>query len=150
MEATGHPARDLLVYFVGHGGFVGRDSDFYLAIRLTREENPRASGIPMLSLADTLTEKARQLRRIIVLDCCFAAAAFSAFQTGPAQVAIEKAVDAFEVRQRRVGFPAKGTALLCSSSQKTPSLLLPDGSSTMFTKAFLEALAEGLPSQGER
>ncbi len=150
LKATGHTARDLLVYFVGHGGFVGRDADFYLAIRRTREENPRASGIPMLSLADTFTEKARHLRRIIILDCCFAAAAFSAFQTGPAQVAIEKAVDAFEVRQRRVGFPAKGTALLCSSSQKSPSLLLPDGSSTMFTKAFLEALSEGLPPQRER
>ena len=150
IKATGHAARDLLVYFVGHGGFVGRDSDFYLAIRRTRMENPRASGIPMLSLADTLTEKARYLRRIIILDCCFAAAAFSAFQAGPAQVAIEKTVDAFEVRQRSVGFPAKGTALLCSSSQKSPSLLLPDGSSTMFTKALLDALSEGLPPQRER
>lgn len=149
MKATGNSARDLLVYFVGHGGFVGRDSDFYLAIRRTRMENPRASGIPMLSLADTLTEKARHLRRIIILDCCFAAAAFSAFQADPAQVAIEKTVDAFEVGPRRVGFPGKGTALLCSSSQKSPSLLLPDGSSTMFTKAFLEALSEGLPSQRE-
>jgi tetratricopeptide (TPR) repeat protein len=149
LKATGHTARDLLVYFVGHGGFVGRDSDFYLAIRRTRMENPRASGIPMLSLADTLTEKARHLRRIIILDCCFAAAAFSAFQAGPAQVAIEKVVDAFEVGQRRGGFPAKGTTLLCSSSQKSPSLLLPDGSSTMFTKAFLDALSEGLPPQQE-
>ncbi len=149
LKATGHTARDLLVYFVGHGGFVGRDSDFYLAIRRTRMENPRASGIPMLSLADTLTEKARHLRRIIILDCCFAAAAFSAFQAGPAQVAIEKVVDAFEVGQRRGGFPAKGTTLLCSSSQKSPSLLLPDGSSTMFTKAFLDALSEGLLPQRE-
>jgi uncharacterized caspase-like protein len=150
MKATGHTARDLLVYFVGHGGFVGRDSDFYLAIRRTRMENPRASGIPMLSLADTLTEKARHLRRIIILDCCFAAAAFSAFQADPAQVAIEKTKDAFEVRHRGAGFPAKGTTLLCSSSQKSPSLLLPDGSSTMFTKAFLDALLEGLPPQRER
>src|SRR5947209_837576 len=47
LNATSHAARDLLVYFVGHGGFVGRDSDFYLAIRRTRMENPRTSGIPM-------------------------------------------------------------------------------------------------------
>ncbi len=150
MKATGLAARDLLVYFVGHGGFVGRDSDFYLAIRRTRMENPRASGIPMQSLADTLTEKARYLRRIIILDCCFAAAAFSAFQAGPAQVAIEKTIDAFEVKRRGGGFPTKGTTLLCSSSQKSPSLLLPDGSSTMFTKALLDALAEGLPPQRDR
>ncbi len=147
LRAGGNPARDLLLYFVGHGGFVGRDSDFYLAIRRTRMDNPRASGLQMMSLADTLTERARHLRRIIILDCCFAAAAFSAFQSGPAQVAMEKTVDAFEVRQKAVGFPAKGTTLLCSSSHKSPSLLLPDGSSTMFTKALLDALVQGTTSQ---
>ncbi len=115
MKAMGNPARDLLLYFIGHGGFVGRDADFYLAIRRTRMESPRASGIDMMSLADTLTERARHLRRIIILDCCFAAAAFSAFQAGPDQVALEKTVDAFKVNQKAVGFPTKGTTLLCSS-----------------------------------
>jgi WD40 repeat protein len=143
LKVSDNPARDLLLYFVGHGGFVGRDSDFYLAIRRTRMDNPRASGLQIMSLADTLTERARHLRRIIILDCCFAAAAFSAFQSGPAQVALEKTVDAFEVRRKAVGFPTKGTALLCSSGHKSPSLLLPDGSSTMFTNAFLDALAQG-------
>jgi uncharacterized caspase-like protein len=150
LRATGQPARDLLLYFIGHGGFVGRDSDFYLAIRRTRMDNPRASGLQMMSVADTLTERARHLRRIIILDCCFAAAAFSAFQSGPAQVALEKTVDAFEVRQKAVGVPTKGTTLLCSSNHKSPSLLLPDGSSTMFTKAFLDALIQGTPSPQDR
>ena len=98
MKTTRNAARDLLLYFIGHGGFVGRDSDFYLAIRRTRMDNPRSSALQMMSLADTLTERARHLRRILILDCCFAAAAFSAFQSGPAQVAMEKTVDAFEVR----------------------------------------------------
>jgi streptogramin lyase len=150
MKANGQGARDLLVYFVGHGGFVGRDSDFYLAIRRTRMENPRSSGLSMLAFADTLAEKARYLRRIIILDCCYAAAAFSAFQASPAQVAIEKTIDAFEIKQRRGGFPAKGTTLLCSSGHKSPSLLLPDSSSTMFTKAVSEVLAEGIASPQDR
>jgi tetratricopeptide (TPR) repeat protein len=150
MRAAGNAARDVLLYFVGHGGFVGRDADFYLALRRTRMDNPRASGLQMLSLADTLTEKARHLRRIIILDCCFAAAAFSAFQAGPDQVALEKTSDAFEVRRKAVGFPTKGTALLCSSSHKSPSLLLPDGSSTMFTKALLDALVQGTTPQLDR
>lgn len=150
MKAAGHAARDVLLYFVGHGGFVGHDSDFYLAIRRTRQENPYTSGVQVIALADTLTKKARHLRRIIILDCCFASAAFTAFQAGPAQVALEKTRDAFEVGQKGVGFPAKGTALLCSSNHKSPSLLLPDGSSTMFTTALLDALAEGMPSQRER
>ena len=33
---------------------------------------------------------------------------------------------------------------------KSPSLLLPDGSSTMFTKAFLDALIQGTPSPQDR
>lgn len=143
MKAADHAARDLLVYFIGHGGFIGPDADFYLAIRRTRMANPRASGIPMLSLADTLREKARHLRRIIILDCCFAAAAFNAFQSGPAQVAVAKTQDAFEVKRKSAGFPTKGTTLFCSSGHRVPSLLLPDQSSTLFTKALLDALAEG-------
>ncbi len=150
MKAMGNAARDLLLYFVGHGGFVGRDSDFYLAIRCTRMENPQASGLQVESLAYTLTDRARYLRRIIILDCCFAAAAFSAFQAGPDQVALQKTSDAFHVGRKAVGFPTKGTTLLCSSNQKSPSLLLPDGSSTMFTKAFLDALVQGTPSQQDR
>src|SRR6266567_3499962 len=31
LKASGHGARDLLFYFVGHGGFVGNSSDFFLA-----------------------------------------------------------------------------------------------------------------------
>ncbi len=150
MKAMSNPARDLLLYFIGHGGFGGRDSDFYLAIRRTRMESPRASGIDVRSLADTLTERARHLRRIIILDCCFAGAAFSAFQAGPDQVALEKTVDAFKVNQIGEGFPKKGTTLLCSSSHKSPSLLLPDGSSTMFTKAFLDTLVQGITVQRDR
>jgi DNA-binding NarL/FixJ family response regulator len=150
MKTMGKAARDVVFYFVGHGYFIGRDSDFFLAIRRTRRDNPRVSGLQMLSLADTLTEKARHLRWIIILDCCFAAAAFSAFQAGPAQVAIEKTIDAFEVGGKRTGFPRKGTALLCSSNHKSPSLLFPDGSSTMFTKALLDALAQGTSFRHKR
>jgi len=97
----------------------------------------------MMALADTITEKARHLRRIMILDCCFAAAAFRAFQADPAQIALAKTVNAFEVKKKGTGFPGKGVALLCSSDQKTPSLLLPDGSCTMFSKALLDALSKG-------
>ena len=149
MKESGQAARDIFVYFVGHGGFVGRDADFYLAIRRTRMDNPRPSGVQMISLADTLVEKARHLRRIIILDCCFAGAAFSAFQSEPAQVALEKTRDAFGVQGKGTGYPGKGTVLLCSSNHTSPSLLLPDGSSTMFTKALVDALTQGTTPQHE-
>ena len=144
MRQSGNIPKDLLVYFIGHGGFVGSESDFYLAIHRTRTSNLMASGIHVVSLAHTLKEKARFLRRIIVLDCCFAGAAFRAFQSNPAQIAIIKAIDAFDAKEKGSGeIPERGTSLLCSSGHKTPSLLSPDGNYTMFSKALLQALHTG-------
>ncbi|HZR44140.1 MAG TPA: caspase family protein [Ktedonobacteraceae bacterium] len=130
--------KDLLFYFVGHGGFVGRNSDYFLAVRCTSSDNPGVSGIRADSLATTLTDKARYLRRLIILDCCYAAAAFTSFQAeGPAQVAARQTADVFREKRHMVG---KGTSLLCSSGKKVTSLLTPDGSSTMFSKALLQVL----------
>jgi WD domain, G-beta repeat len=135
--------RDVLVYFVGHGGFAGPSADFYLMPRRTNASSLRASGIAIDALAEVLREKARQTRRYLLLDCCFAAAAFSAFQGGPDQTAITKTLDVFRVQARGSGFPGKGTVLLCSSDQKSPSLLLPDESCTMFSYALLDVLRNG-------
>ena len=139
LQQAGKPPRDLLFYFVGHGGFWGRHSEYYLAVRRTSSDRPYVSGIRMESLATALTDKARYLRRLIILDCCYAAAAFTAFQAeGPAQVAVRQAVDVFKEKAKRVG---KGTSLLCSSGKKVTSLLTPDRTSTMFSKALLQVLA---------
>ncbi len=141
MKQAGNPANDLLVYFVGHGGFVGRNADYYLAVRCTSTENLRLSSIPMESLASTLTDKARYLRRIIILDCCYAAAAFTAFQAeGPAKLGINQAVEAFEKQVKTVG---KGTTLLCSSGKTVASQIAPDESCTMFSKALIQVLLTG-------
>ncbi len=145
MQAGGHAARDVVVYFVGHGGLAGGDVEYYLAIRRTRMANPTASGIRIVSLAHTLKEQARYLRRIVILDCCFAAAAFRAFQAAPDQAAITQTLEAFKVPGKGEGIPGRGTSLLCSSRHNRPSLLLPDGSSTMFSEALLEALTIGNP-----
>src|SRR6266702_916654 len=147
MKEVGFAARDLVVYFVGHGGFAGGDAEYYLAIRRTRAAHPTASGIRIVSLAHTLKEQARYLRRIVILDCCFAGAAFRAFQAAPAQAAITQTLEAFRVPGKGEGIPGRGTSLLCSSRHNRPSLLLPDGSSTMFSQALLEALVTGNPYQ---
>jgi eukaryotic-like serine/threonine-protein kinase len=149
MQQAGKAPRDLLFYFVGHGGFAGRHSEYYLAVRCTSSEYPLASGIRIESLATTLTDRARHLRRFIILDCCYAAAAFTEFQAeGPAKAAVRQAVDAFTDRARRIG---KGTSLLCSSGKKVTSLLTPDRTSTMFSKALLQVLTTtGNPHRPDR
>src|SRR5260221_14747921 len=42
LRQVGLEARDLLVYFTGHGGFADHDFSYYLAINCTRKENPIA------------------------------------------------------------------------------------------------------------
>lgn len=142
-KATNQAARDVLLYFVGHGGFVGPAADFYLLHRRANASSLRATGMAIDALAEVVREQARQARRYLFLDCCFAAAAFQAFQAGPDQIAITKALDAFQVQARSRGFPQRGTVLFCSSNQKTPSQLLPDESSTMFSAALLDVLKNG-------
>src|SRR5689334_21911456 len=87
--------RDILVYYIGHGDFFGSSSEYHLAIKRTRVSNLRASGVSVESLAHTLKEKARFLRRIVILDCCFAGSAFRNFQAAPGTVAVRKTIDAF-------------------------------------------------------
>jgi PQQ-like domain/Caspase domain len=139
MKQVGKGPTDLLFYFVGHGGFVGRNSEYYLAVRCTSSANPAVSGIRIEPLATTITDRARYLRRLIILDCCYAAAAFTAFQAeGPAQVAIRQTFDVFKEKAKRVG---KDTSLLCSSGKKVPSLLLAEDDYTMFSRALLHVLS---------
>lgn len=149
-KTAGQEVRDVLVYFIGHGGFAGPSADFYLMHRRADASNLMASGIAINALAQVLREKARQTRLLLFLDCCFAAAAFHSFQGGPDQVAITKTLDAFSVQARGRGFPRKGIVLLCSSDQKTPSLLLPDKSSTMFSHALLDVLRNGDSYRSQR
>ncbi len=147
MREQGYTASDVLVYFVGHGGFTDGDSHYFLAIRRTRIDNPSASSILIESLARTLKEKARHLRRILILDCCFSASASRFFQAEPTQVAIAQTIDAFKVLDKGYGFPTKGTSLLCSSRHNTPSLIAPDETYTLFSAALLQAVHTRYSSQ---
>ncbi|HYU75830.1 MAG TPA: hypothetical protein VEL31_24415, partial [Ktedonobacteraceae bacterium] len=147
MKASDNPARDEVAYFVGHGGFAGNDLDYYLAIRRTRMENPIASSLGIKTLSHTLKDKARYLRRIIILDCCFAASASVFFQSEPAQAAMIQTIDAFKVPEKGIGLPGRGTSLLCSSRHNIPSLISRDGRYTMFSEALLRALNNGNPGQ---
>ena len=148
LKESGHTARDLLVYFVGHGGFTSSD-DYYLAIRRTGERNPMSSAILIRSLAFTLKERARFLRRIIILDSCFAGAAYQSFQKaslaeGPSKVALKQTFDEFKVADKGVGLPGKGTSILCASSHKDRARSLSlDEKHTLFSGALLHVLNTG-------
>ena len=131
----GEDVTDIVVYYVGHGGFANPSSDYFLALRSTRTVDPYLSSLPIISLARTLNEVGRHLRRYLILDCCFAAAAYKTFQAdGPLSVAAVKVTDAF---------PPSGTALLCASGAKDPAKAPANLDRTMFTGALLSVLEEG-------
>jgi hypothetical protein len=127
------PARDLIFYYVGHGGFVG--PDYYLALHTTRAEREGISSLRMRDLARTLTDEARLLRRYLILDCCFAAAAYEEFQSAPADVATRRTLE---------HFPKQGTAMLCASGPRDPARVPKDGRQTIFTGAMLSVLRTGV------
>lgn len=125
---------DLVIYYVGHGGFSGGDKEYYLALRDTRIDNDLITSYSVRSLAKTLREYARNIRKYLIFDACFSAAAHKEFMsTGPLQVAVTKTL--FEL-------PEKGTALLSAAGAKCPALAPEDEDYTMFSGAMLHVLRE--------
>jgi hypothetical protein len=129
---------DLIIYYVGHGGF-SRNHDFFLAIRRTRSKQLFHSSIPFADLATALKENRHSLRQHLIIDCCFAAAAYTGFQDlgGPLQVVVNKIENSL---------PSRGTGLLCSSGRDDESYAPLDLGYTMFSWALLDALKNGDPS----
>lgn len=128
--------RDVFLYYTGHGGFInGRD--YFLAVKSTIEGLEGTSSIRVSDLASTLRNAALNLRRFLILDCCFAAAAFKEFQSTPGDAARVQTLDAF---------PRRGTTLLCSSSSRNVSIAPSGERHTMFSGALLDVLRYGDPA----
>ena len=134
-------ALDLIYYHVGHGDFLSDSrQQFYLPIRATRSGYESTTAVMVEALASRLREQGRFLRQYLLLDCCFSAAAYTAFQSNPGGFAANQLVDQL---------PSRGATMLCSSSRRDRSRILDDGSKTMFTAALIAALQTGNPHGGE-
>jgi Caspase domain len=128
---------DLLVYYTGHGGFVGDQKSYFLAIRTTANSALGASSIRMSDLASVLRSDALGARRYLILDCCFSAAAYTEYQAAPAQAARLQTLESF---------PRTGTSLLCSSNRRSISVADDGNGRTMFSGALLDILERGDPN----
>ena len=135
LKNTGTPLQDLIIYYVGHGLFSGLDQQAYcFAIRATDERSEALTSIRASDLAYIVKGHARFLRKFLILDCCFSAAAYKEFQSGPLQVSRVRVMEQL---------PQKGTTLLCSASAQDVSLV-PEGlPRTMFSDSLLRALRQG-------
>jgi hypothetical protein len=126
---------DLLIYYTGHGGFARNDQSYFLAIRKTRDKMEAATSIRYVDLASSFKQIAGALRKYLILDCCFAAAAVLRSQTDVAQLVVRKVEDEL---------PSSGTAVLCSSAAKFVSIAPPGEKYTMFSGALLQCLKDGV------
>jgi hypothetical protein len=140
---------DLVVYYVGHGGFTGPAQDYYLATQHTRLGGEGAGSIRVDDLARTLRTAAPSCRRYVILDACFAGAAYKSFQGGISDIArqmTEKAADLLPpvdgARPQGANWPTSGTALLCAASAQ--DLASGDGGTyTKFSGALLDVITHG-------
>ena len=141
LKSEGFPPEDLLIYYVGHGLFTRGDQAYCFAVRSTDEIDEGATSIRASNLAGIIKEKAAFLRRFLILDCCFAASIHKEFQSG-----------ALTAARVQIGneFPERGTALLCSSNAREPSLAPQGLDHTMFSNALIQALRQGHKSGGPR
>ncbi len=137
---------DLLLFYIGHGGFRVGSTEYYLALRTTRKRNSYFHGLPLSLLAGTLSQCAGQLRRFIFIDACFAGAAAFNFQS-PLSDVLKAKVN--EIPWSEEAFPNAGTALLCASSKHAPAEFV-NHAGTMFIDALMAALHTGDPRRGER
>jgi hypothetical protein len=128
-------ATDLILYYVGHGTFVDPGNRYILALKNIKEGSEEISGFPIKTLANTLKDNATFLRRYVILDCCFSAAAFESFQNvGPLELARQKTQEYL---------PQNGTALLCASGPKDAAKAPSDLKYTMFSTVLLDILERG-------
>jgi tetratricopeptide (TPR) repeat protein len=147
-EARGFPISDLLLYYVGHGGFASDLNTFFLAIRATHEYDPVASSITADSLGRLVQDGASGLRTYVILDCCFAASVTKVFMSaGPLAVASVQLRDKLPPQGdnffKAGNWPTYGTALLCASGSSEPAMAPRHLSHTMFTGELLEVLRHG-------
>jgi len=142
LKNEGTPAQDLIVYYVGHGLFSNdNDKAYCIAVRTTAAEMEGVTSIHSSQLASIIKASARHVRKFLIFDCCFSAAAYKEFQSGPLQAEVVKLLQEF---------PNTGTALLCSASANETSRAPETLSRTMFSDALLRVLDEGHTMAGSR
>jgi WD40 repeat protein len=136
---------DVFVYYVGHGGFGREDRSYYLALKQTESYDPYTHSLQLHSLATLLRTYAGALRRYLILDSCFAAAAIQKFQS-PLNDVVKETIGRggwSEGINDRGDLPAatRGTSLLCASSSDQAAIF--GDKYTRFSEALIASLREG-------
>lgn len=137
-EAENRDLRDLLFYFVGHGG--GKQQDYHLYLAASNPDYLRQTTLGVRELMTELSRTLRGaatdfglfLRQYYIIDACYSAQAYHAATT----------ISSGAKSRRRQQHPSRGMTLLCSSNSDEHSWTPASGEMTLFTQAMLELLDE--------
>jgi WD40 repeat protein len=132
-------ATDLIVYYVGHGGFLG-NREYYLTLRNTETGYEDQTALPSRTLSSLIRRHFADRRLFVLLDCCFAGEAVRDFQSMDLGTAIEA--------QTIAHLPGQGTSMLTATSKHDFALAPPGRQYTMFCECLLEVLDDGVKGGG--
>jgi hypothetical protein len=138
---------DLIIYYTGHGDFTRGEQHFQVILRSSNDQVLDYAGYTMRQLAATVNSAARKARKLVILDCCYAAAAFDDWQKQGVDD-VKRAI----TQQAAVNFPdtseISGTALLCACDEDKWALFK-DNEPTMFTGGLVQSLLKGDDERGD-
>lgn len=135
LKENAEKANQVITYCIGHGQITSKRDGLYLPIRKTQKHNPEFSSLNVEVLMRTIGLSAPQLKRIYILDCCFAGKAFSFLQNSA--MGSDEADGLLRHTLRHANRTESYTALFASGPNNS-AILLPDETNTFFTEAFLQ------------
>lgn len=139
LDVAGTAARDLLVYYIGHGGF--DNDDYYLGVASTQSDHEFITTLESDKLARIIRRGFHNKRIYVILDSCFSASAVTDWQSDEHQAALRKLARPL---------PRNGTALLSATSKYDVARAPHTERLTVFTGAILDVLTRGVDGCGDR
>ncbi|WP_405986805.1 caspase, EACC1-associated type [Streptomyces sp. NBC_00872] len=125
-----------LVYFAGHG-LRARDMDLHLALPDSRPGR-LYHAVDYDDIREQLVHECRALSRVVILDCCYAAASMRGYMGRPDDLA--------DLADRS---SVEGTYVMAASGETKPALSPAGEHHTAFTGELLKAATEGVPDGPE-
>lgn len=126
----------LLVYYAGHGETCNTEDRLYLALP-DSDPDIDYSMIQYDNLRGILRRAVHVRRKVLVLDCCYAARAFDGRMGSPSLPQLSGPID------------IAGTVMLSAVSETRQAAAPIGGRYTAYTGAFVEVLESGIPGEGE-